>query len=180
VKKHIDRRLLGSWILGGAALLAPAAQAAEPVWTHVAGACVIDKNSVAHASVLESELRFDAGQVGEIVARCNVVNPKDDGSGPIWRALEVVYRDPDGNLLPNQVGVILKRVNNAGANFVVAAFDSNVFAGGAAPVMNSVLVAHVFNFSQNAYWVEIRIKRSALPTPNAANNPAVFLVRLRA
>ena len=90
MKKHIDRKLLGSWILGAAALMAPAAQAAEPVWTHVAGACVIDKNSAAQASVLESELRFDAGQVGEIVARCNVVNPKDDGSAPVWRARALI------------------------------------------------------------------------------------------
>jgi hypothetical protein len=161
-------------LLAAAALLAPAVQAAEPVWTHVAGACVIDKNSAAVAAVAESELRFEAGQIGEIVARCNVVNPKDDGSNPLWRNLEVVYRDPDGVLLQHQARVVLKRVTNGGANFVVASFDSNAFAGGAAPVMNSVPFAHVFNFAQNAYWVEIRIKRGA-----AVGNAAVFLVRLR-
>jgi hypothetical protein len=179
MKTNHGKRIHAACLIAAGLLIVPAAQA-EPIWTHVAGACVIDKNSTTRASVLESELRFEVGQVGEIVARCNVVNPNDDGSGPFWRILEVVYRDPDGILLPNQVRVLLKRVNNAGANFVLANFDSNVPGGGPGPVMNSIAFAHVFNFAQNGYWVEIRIKRSALPNSSQLNNPSVFLVRLRA
>jgi len=177
MKTLIDRYVLGGLMLAASFFVARPAQA-QPVWTHTAGACVIDENSAAPSTVQESELKFEPAVLGEIVARCNVVNPRDDGQNPLWKVLEVVYRDPDGALLPNQVRVQLKRVTNAGTHITIATFDSNAFVGGVVPLMNSTVFAHVFSFSTGSYWVEIRIKRGDF-AGNGVTAPSAFLVRLR-
>ena len=160
------------------ALLAAAlpALAQNSVSTHVASTCTLDEDSVTKYEFNNGELRFRGTETGVITARCNVVNPLDNGQDPSWGVLETVYRDPDGAGV-NLVTVTLRRVSNAGVTATVpgATFSSNLFGGAAGVQMRGVNFAHGFNFFSNAYYLEIKLMRSAA---TSQDNPAVFLARL--
>jgi hypothetical protein len=157
------------------ALALPAA-AQNTVSTHVASTCTVDEDSTAKYEFTGGELRFRGAETGAITVRCNVVDQRDDGQDPRWGVLEVVYRDPDG-AGANQVTATLKRVGNTGVTSTVAGalFNSNSFAGAAGVQMRQANFAHAFNFFSNAYYIEIKLARSAATTQD---NPAVFLARL--
>ena len=152
----------------------PAAARSGGVWTHVASSCAIDESSDTKYAVNGAELGYNSTSTGYIYARCNVVNP--DGGASFWNALDVVYRDPDGTATSNQVYVVLYRVSNStGGRSTIATFNSNGFAGSSTAQHRESLFTHTFNWVSYAYYVEIRLYRSAT---GSTNNPAAFIVRL--
>ena len=177
MKTKTFRGTLGQLVVAGALLgfTFPAA-AQNSISTHVASTCTVDEDSTAIHQFTGGELGFRAGSTGAITARCNVVNPRDDGQNPQWGVLEVVYRDPDG-AGANQVVATLKRVSNSGVTTTVPGviFNSNNFAGAIGVQMRSVNFVHGFNFLSYAYYIELRIVRSSA---TSQDNPAAFLARL--
>jgi hypothetical protein len=108
---------------------------------------------------------------GNIYARCNVTNPVDGGGNPHWSVLELVYKDPGST---TQVTGILYRVSNTtGGISPIATFDSNLFAQLTTQQVNSVLFGHNFNFFAYAYYVELKVNRTA-----TTYLPDVAIVRL--
>jgi hypothetical protein len=148
------------------------AVAGGPVWTSVAAACVPDEGSAGRYEANAARFRHRGTNTGDIYARCNVTNPRDDGGNPAWNILQIVLTDPAG---VNQVTAELVRVSNAnGGVFTLATVDSNNWvANPATQLRSSIPFAVVYDFDTYSYYVQIKVSRA-----NAASVPDVALVRL--
>lgn len=162
-------------------------------WTHVASACTPDDDSIDY-QFSGAGVSFPGSVTGEITLRCNITNVMNPDAP--WTTLEVVYRDPDGSGTTNQVTVALHKVGLDGTaestvrtffdpvtrrlltNFdasLLATFDSNTVASATSSAqVHTASVNHTFDFTENAYYVKIRVKRSE----GSTTNPAAFVVRL--
>jgi hypothetical protein len=142
--------------------LAPQVYAANGQWTTVASACVPDESSAGKYIADGATVQFVGAQIGEIVLRCNITAPADFGNAmePIWANMEVTYVDSDGMAVGGQVLVKLWQAGILGNTFPIAGavFDSNLFAAGPT---NTAPFFHVFDFTNTAYFLEIRLRRNA-------------------
>ena len=144
-----------------------------PEWTAVASTCVPDETSLGgRLAMTNGKIHFGANVLGEIEARCNVTNPRDNNLNPGWNRMEITYSDPDGMAGVTQVLADLVRVDKfTGASVIVDTFDSNGFP--AAPFLRVSPFNHVFDFINAAYFVDLRVRRA-----NANLIPGVARVRL--
>jgi len=161
----------------GLLLLLPGAAFAQgPVWTHTAAACAVDNASASKYETNGARFRFkvDGQTTGNIYARCNITNPKDDGSNPGWNRLEVAYTDERES--PNFVKATLYRVNktSGGVSEIGTAFDSINFGAKPSGGAEEVTLTHTFNFTTYAYFVMLQIHRE-----DASYNPSISAVRLK-
>lgn len=132
-----------------------------------------DESSVGRYEASAARFRHKGSITGEIVARCNVTNPRDDGSDPVWDYLEVVYRRQAET---DQVTAELIRVSNeTGGVHTLATFDSNNFGTSPDEQTRHVEFDHTFNFVAFAYYVQIKVSRTSSA---AGHNPSVSIVRL--
>ena len=142
--------------------LVPQVHAANGQWTTVASACVPDESSAGKYVADGATVQFAAAQTGEIVLRCNITAPADFGNNmdPVWTNMEVTYVDSDGMAAGSRVLVMLRRAGIGGitATIASAVFDSNLFAAGPT---NTDAFAHAFDFTNTAYFLEIRLSRNA-------------------
>lgn len=118
------------------------------------------------------DFKHKTGFTGQIVARCNIVNLPQFGAGE-FSLLEVSYRHQDGSGSKYRVVAELKRASSTGQHPTVATFDSNSSPGSAENQLRWVVYSHSFNFSDNAYYVQLRVTRT-----DALEFPLVTLVRL--
>lgn len=160
----------------GFLLLAPGTALAQAVWTHAASACAVDEDSAAKYEVSAARFRFKGANTGEITARCNVINPLDNGGNPDWQwhYLEVVYADPDGRDAGSQVTAVLYKVHSNGGVSEVATFNSNDFDINNNLEPKGVSFNHAFDFHKYAYFVQLKVKRGS-----SSATPSVSAVRLR-
>lgn len=143
------------------------------IWTHVGAACVADESSVGKYEASAARFRHKGSNTGDIVARCNVMNPQDDGHDPNWDVFEVVYRRQAET---DQVTAELIRVSNeTGGVYTLATFDSNNFGTSPDEQTRSVEFHHAFDFEHHAYYVQIKVSRTSSA---AGHNPSVSIVRL--
>jgi len=144
------------------------------VWTHVASACAVDEASDTRYDANLSSLQHRGTETGEILARCNVVNPEQfDMASSSAHSLQVNFQDPDGAENAYRVLVRLNRASNAGPTQVLATFDSNAPEIPVGPTEGFANFDHHFDFVSNAYYVTLRVIRS-----NTAQRPLVWNVRI--
>lgn len=171
---------------------AQAIERREGAWTQVASACTPDEDSIDY-QMGGAGVSFPGSVTGEITLRCNITNVMDLDFP--WNTLEVVYRDPDGSGTTNQVKVTLHKVGLNGTaestittidpvtrrpllNFdpsLLATLDSNAVASATSSTqVHTVGLNHGFDFTENAYYVKVKVKRSE----GSTTNPAAFVIRL--
>jgi hypothetical protein len=138
------------------------------VWTHVPSACSPDEASDGRYDSHVSAFKHAPGATGQIVTRCNVVDLPQFGIGEI-PVLEVLYRDGDGTSTGQGVLVDLIEARPDGSTAIVARFNSNNFAGSPATQTRRIPLNHAFDFNRNAYYVEVRVTRTATTTAPAAS-----------
>lgn len=148
---------------------------AQEIWTHTANTCAIDNTDLDEYDASSASLRFNGHSRGSLVARCNVTNLRSDGGDPGWGTLEVLYRDRDGSDPNDQVRVRLVRIGSGGNFTTVTEFDSNNFPETPEPTLRSVGITHTFDFSNGAYYIELRVSRDST---HSQDDPAVYFVRL--
>jgi hypothetical protein len=143
------------------------------IWTHVGAACMPDEGSTGKYEANAARFRHKGSFTGDIFARCNVTNPRDDGLNPGWDCLEVVYsRQAD----TDQVTAELIRVSNeTGGVYTLATLDSNNFGTSPDEQTKHVDFHHDFNFEHFAYYVQIKVSRKS---SSAGHNPSISIVRL--
>jgi hypothetical protein len=135
--------------------LLPAAASAQ-VWTHAASSCTPDEGSATKVIFSSGRAQFRTGETGDIYLRCNVTNPRDNGQNPNWSVLQAGYFNE-----PNAyVQAHLKRVDNSGATYTIATVDGLTLPA-ASGELRSASFSHFFNFFANAYYVELRLRRTA-------------------
>ena len=148
---------------------APQAQAQE--WTTAASPCVPDEDSTGSYNLEQARFEFLGAAVGQIVARCNITNPKDDVIPPPWNCMSITYDDPDGFFGQYRVRVQLRLARDTdGASQTVTTFDSNLVADSNPEIH---CFSHTFNFLRNAYYLTLILDRV-----NAMENPRIMRVRL--
>lgn len=153
--------------------LAPQVQAVDGEWTAVAATCTPDEDSDGEYEFNFGRARFRGANTGAIFFRCNVTDPADlFEPDPISARMDVTYDDPDGFFTDYQVLVTLRRVHDSGNSFLLATFDSDSFPSG--QQLRTASFNHDFNFSDNAYYVGISLRRPA----NATMNPTIARIRL--
>jgi hypothetical protein len=165
--------------MGFAALLTfPATTFAQQSWTHTAAACTVDEGSVAKHELTGARFRFksDGQTIGDIYARCNIANPRDDGFSPGWNTLQVVYSDE--RLSGNYVRALLYKVHNhnGGVSLVVPedqTFSSLSFGAKPDGGMEAIGFAHSFDFYNYSYFVMLHVHRE-----DARYNPGISTIRL--
>jgi hypothetical protein len=64
--------------------------------------------------------------------------------------------------------------NVTGVVTTIATFTSNNFPSSPTSQMHSVTFSHTFNFYANAYYVQVRVRRTS-----TTSNPKLSLVRIR-
>jgi hypothetical protein len=149
--------------------LAPQAHAQE--WTTAASPCVPDEDSAGSYNLEQARFEFLGAATGQIVARCNITNPRDDAAGPPWGCMSITYDDPDGFFSQYRVRVQLRLVRDTdGASQTVTTFDSNLVADSNPEIH---CFSHNFNFVRNAYYLTLILDRV-----NALENPRIMRVRL--
>lgn len=173
--KTTIKMLLFVPMLLGILLLCPSPVTAQnSVWTWVGSAAVPDESSLDKYEAIGGQFRHKGTNTGSIYARCNVINPRDDGQDPDWGLLEAVFRDPTGT--GNQVKIQLIRVSNStGGTYTIATLDSNKFTASDDFQTKSIPFNYNFNFFSYAYYVLITVTRTS---SGAGNNPACAIVRL--
>ena len=171
---------------------AQAVEQREGAWTQVASACTPDEDSIDY-QFSGAGVSFPNSITGEITLRCNITNVMDLDFP--WNTLEVVYRDPDGNGTTNQVKVTLHKVGLDGTAetsvtridpitrrplslidpSLIETFDSNTVASATSSTqVHTVELNHSFDFTENAYYVKVKVKRSE----GSTTNPAAFVIRV--
>lgn len=153
-----------------------------PAWTHTASSCAVDEDSLVKYQVNAANFTFESTEISDpglfgpipIIARCNVLNPLDAGN-PVWDALVVGYRDPDGTGTAHRATARLFRVSRPTGNvFQVAAFNSNTNAVNITTRTEGLVqFNHTFDFLNNEYFVQIELVRTS-----TSLNPQAFSVRL--
>ncbi len=142
------------------------------IWTHVGSAFVADESSFGKYEAIGSRFRHKGSNTGEIIGRCNVMDPQDDGSNPHWNGLEVVYlREIDGDRV---IAELVQVSNETGGSSTVTTFDSNDFGTSRNEQRWSVDFHHNFDFASSAYYIQIRVNRDS----SKAGHPCVCIVRL--
>ena len=162
----------------GVLLLFPPAGQAQHSWTHTAAACTVDEGSATKHEFSGARFRFkpDGQSIGDIYARCNIVNPRDDGSIPGWNTLQVVYSDE--RLSGNYVRALLYKVHNhnGGVSLVVAedqTFSSLNFGAKPDGGLEAIGFTHSFDFYNYSYFVMLHVHRE-----DSRYNPSISAVRL--
>ena len=155
--------------LGG--LPSSAALSPHTAWTTVPSACSPDEASTGRYDSHVSAFKHTPAATGQVVTRCNVVQ-LPDFTGGLDQRLEVTYRDPDGLGTRSQVQADLIQARPDGSTLILAHFDSNRFTN-TATATHTFGYHHAFDFSRNAYYVDVRVTRS---TTSLA--PSVSTVRL--
>ncbi|MCI0417135.1 hypothetical protein L0222_30560 [bacterium] len=157
------------------------AQAFEflPAWTHTASSCAIDEDSLPlyrfqTAVGPGSDFTFRAGQTSTspIIARCNVVNPLDQGN-PAWNAIILGYQDPDGIGTNHSVRAKLFSVSRPTGSTTLIAFVNSNTSGNTGRTELAIKFSHSFDFLNNEYFVQIELIRK-----NQNAGPVAFMVRL--
>ena len=135
--------------------------------------CVLapDEASTGRYDSHVSAFKHTPAATGQVVTRCNVVQ-LPDFTGGLDQRLEVTYRDPDGLGTRSQVQADLIQARPDGSTLILAHFDSNRFTN-TATATHTFGYHHAFDFSRNAYYVDVRVTRS---TTSLA--PSVSTVRL--
>jgi hypothetical protein len=142
-----------------------------PEWVTAASACVPDEASAGMFQMTGARFSFTTAPTGEIEARCNVTNPRDDNFNPLWSRMEVTFTDQDGMNVAAQIIADLVVVDKfTGNSAVIATFSSSAFPAGT--TLATVPVPPVFNFINNAYYINLRVRRSS-------NNWMPWVARVR-
>lgn len=160
------------------------------VWTQIASDCTPDETSINPVRT-GSGVSLPSASTGTVTLRCNIADVMDKAFP--WNALEVVYKDTDGSGTTDQVTASLHKVginaqsesrvfapsttgnlNIAIDPSLLAVFDSNQVASVTNATQNHhINLNHSFDFTENAYYVLVKVKRVDL-----SRNPGVFVVRL--
>jgi hypothetical protein len=144
-------------------------------WSHVSVACVPDDTNTTpdrYDATDSGLIRFQGVAIGNLWFWCNVMSPLDArGENPTWKKMWVTFRDSnDGGLV--EVKLIQKQKSN-GATAVIAIFTSTNGAGVREEAV-ALPPAFAFDFATHAYFVQIRLKRSA-----ANGDPEFHIVSLK-
>jgi hypothetical protein len=157
----------------GVLLLIPAAGQAQHAWTHTASACMVDEGSTTKHEFSGARFRFkpDGQSIGDIYARCNIVNPSYGAS-----ALQVVYSDE--RLSGNYVRALLYKVHNHNGGVSLVVPEDQTFSSlnfGAKPDggMEAIRFTHSFDFYNYSYFVMLHVHRE-----DPRYNPSISTVRL--
>lgn len=160
-------------------------------WTQAVSSCTPDEDTIDY-QMSGASVSFPGTITGEMTLRCNITNIIEPDRN--WDILEVVYSDPDGSGTANQVTAELYRVDLGGTTekrvltttvlgrpqtffdpSLIATFDSNSGTTATAATQTRVVsFSHAFDFATNAYYVKVKVKRTA----GSTTNPAAFIVRL--
>ncbi len=160
------------------------------VWTQIASDCTPDEASINPVRT-GSGVSLPSATTGMVTLRCNIDNVMDKAFP--WSALEVVYKDSDGSGTADQVTASLHKVGlNAQSESrvftpitagnitlpvdpsLLAVFDSNQVASATNTAQtHHIKVNHSFDFTENAYYVLVKVKRADL-----SKTPGVFVLRL--
>lgn len=151
--------LLAAGIAGIGLLPSSAAPSSDTEWTHVPSACSPDEASNGRYDSHVSAFKHARTATGQIVTRCNVVELPDFVTGNTQR-MEVSYRDADGPGTRFQVRVELIQALANGATVVRARFNSNSYPAAIATTRRAILYRHAFDFTNSAYYVEVRVTRT--------------------
>lgn len=147
------------------ATLPGAASANHPhSWTIAGASCVpVGQTSSSHRVFNSAgDAGFAAGTIGEIILTCPVVSTIQ-----LAHALSITYRDTDGSATGATITAALRRKNltTGSATTVGTAINTNsgpVVTG--YEVIGGILAnctsAHVFDFTNFAYYVQINIRRT--------------------
>jgi hypothetical protein len=138
------------------------------LWTQVASSCTPDEASAGKFDTHTADFKHKGSATGQIVTRCNVgtVRRETGEAQPAPVSMYVVYRDQDGERNGERVIVKLIRANTNGTTSTMATFDSNSVHflidpnGGTARAYTSANTPDR-NFSEDTYYVEIRLRRSS-------------------
>ena len=89
-----SQRAFAGLLLGGLFLMAQTASA--QIWSSVGSACTPEDYTVSHKvyNFTNGTFQFAAGKFGSVRASCHVINPKNDGSSPLWNTLTIGGVDP--------------------------------------------------------------------------------------
>jgi hypothetical protein len=134
-------------------------------WTLIASTATLDEDSRLTAFLNQFALGFDPGLVktGTITARAEITPTK--GLARFCPAsqstINLFFRDSDDSLNAAQVTVEIHQTALAsGADTIIFSFDSNAAApGGNSFHSASFTPAIDFNFVDNTYYVEIKVRR---------------------
>ena len=158
-------------ILASVFVNVPHVSAAQAEWTTAASPCVPDESSEGLYNLEQARFEFAGMNTGQIVARCNITNPLDDATSPLWECMTITYDDPDGFFSQYRVRVQLRLVRDTdGASQTITTFDSNLVLDDNPEVH---CFAHAFNFVRNAYYLTLILDRL-----DAHANPRIMRVRL--
>jgi hypothetical protein len=147
------------------ATLLGAASADHPhSWTSAGASCVpVGQTSSAHLVFNSAgDAGFAAGTIGEIILTCPVVSTID-----LAHALSITYRDTDGSATGAIITAALRRKNLTTGSATTVGTTINTNSGPVVTgyeVIGGVLAnctsAHVFDFTNFAYYVQVNIRRT--------------------
>ena len=147
-----------------ATLLGVAAADPPQSWTIAGASCVpVGQTSSAHLVFNSAgDAGFAAGTIGEIIVTCPVVATIE-----LAHALSITYRDPDGSATGATITAALRRKHLTTGSATTVGTTLNTNAGPVVTdygVIGGVLAnctsAHVFDFTNFAYYVQINIRRT--------------------
>ena len=133
-------------------------------WTIAGASCVpVGQTSSAHLVFNSAgDAGFAAGTIGEIILTCPVVATLE-----LAHALSITYRDPDGSATGATITAALRRKHLTTGSATTVGTTINTNAGPVVTdygVIGGVLAnctsAHVFDFTNFAYYVQINIRRT--------------------
>ena len=147
-----------------ATLLGVAAADPPQSWTIAGASCVpVGQTSSAHLVFNSAgDAGFAVGTIGEIILTCPVVATIE-----LAHALSMTYRDPDGSATGATITAALRRKHLTTGSATTVGTTLNTNAGPVVTdygVIGGVLAnctsAHVFDFTNFAYYVQINIRRT--------------------
>lgn len=149
-----------------------------PAWTHTANACAIDRFSLNFYEIGHHDLRFKKDVIspvgGQVSARCNVLNPLDQGN-PNWNTLILGYQDPDGAGTNTSVCALLARIERP-TNDIKGPIAQVCSDSINDPSKREIVVNFSYNwdFLNNEYFIYLYLTRKT----KSGNGPIAFMVRL--
>lgn len=141
-------------------------------WTAAGSTGTIDESYLDNFQTNLSYINFRPGMAGTIIARYNVTNPFDSDIHNIWNALYLSYMNSNDD---SSIWVYLRSVNlETGRDSTIVTFDSRDYSNSYSTQLRYVTFYHLFDFSQNAYYIEVVMKR----TSSSVNTPKLYSLKL--
>lgn len=147
-----------------------------PIWTNTGATVLVDESTRNNYETAFPYIRFKPSVTGDVRARVNVANPRDDGMNPGWNRLEVTYTDQDGSGNSYYVLIKIYSVSKATGAYIgpIWTFNSNSYAAAVNGVQHhSLTFALSFDFRANAYWLMVTLHRSV-----TTKNPTLYALSM--